>query len=173
MEPLQRGARIAGRPDSPGTRGPPCDNTGNVLYSKSRGRRGFRLWRVCRHPKQGFRVFPHPGPVRGILFLYQASACHSEPEPAGSGSFFIIVHSPGSVNLWRKAAPCSGNKKGPFPAGKGPETGRETAYPFEGWVNERAASRAGGPVCRPYGGQRTALGNSGRPQGSPLRLFCG
>ena len=24
-------------------------------------------------------------------------------------------------------------------------------------------------MCRPYGGQRTALGNSGRPQGSPLR----
>ena len=24
-------------------------------------------------------------------------------------------------------------------------------------------------MCRPYGGQRTALGNGGRPQGSPLR----
>ena len=42
-------------------------------------------------------------------------------------------------------------------------------YPFGARVSERAASRAGGSVCRPYGGQRTVRGNGGRPQGSPLR----
>ena len=86
----QRGVRIADRPDHGVFADPPCDSTGNVLYSKSRWTPVFRLWRVGVHPKQGSRVFPHPDPVRGILFLCQASACGRWTGPAVVPVLFVL-----------------------------------------------------------------------------------